>query len=473
MTPLPVTVVIPAKPRGALRSWRRLVTLVREGGRDTFATEGQWLDPGVAYEIPAKAIVLACDLFAGQRIVSMSVPGKDAGAGLEVVKSWTLKGPLGKRVTDYVARRLAPDAATHAAAPVEDLPNRHDGICPFCRQPVTRHQGVAVTRGGVKRPAHRKGECPPPPPLPEREEPNMYGGACALCGGWVAPEAGAAVLARSPEPGSKAKYQPVHLKDCPPPPPGPVNARWGWCAQCCEEVGAGEGCWPPAPDTPGAPERVLVHHPECPVERLPDVATWVVKPPGPDRYYAAGDVIRARIDTRNGGPAIPPDAPGHRVLADVTGYVQIYGYVRDVVKSPIRLRVRACTEEEAAPLVAEDVMAVLSATRHGPGFRAAWTAEQIGDKKPWVAELTGWNPSYGYDRDFLRAKADYSGANSRETRGVQFTWTLQLDRVYEAWWMRSWSDHQRAYLRVTPEGDVRRIGREEAEAWLSLPASAR
>jgi hypothetical protein len=468
---MPVAVVIPEKPRGSLRSWRRLITAVRDGARNSLGMDGQWLDGGASYEVPAASVILACDRFPGQRNVRMYVPDPGARAGLRNVKAWDLKAPLGKRVTGFVDRRLAPGASGHKAVLLGDLPNRYDGTCMFCRQPVARHAGIlARTRAdGRGRVAHRKGECPPPVPAPERTEPNLYPGACVLCGAWVAEGTGAAVLAPSPERGSEARYQPVHTGGCPPPPPGPVNARDGWCSRCCERVGAGEGCWLPGPG--GAPGRILSHHyPACPHPPAA-VPTWVVRVR--EGRPAAGDVIRARIDTRDGGPVIAPETPGYRVLSDATGYTQIYGYVTGTWPSPWRARVRACTEEEAGTLLAEDVLAVLAVTRHGPGFRAVWTAEQIGPRKPWVAELTGWSPSYGYQRSFLRPKTDYSGANRAGTRGVKLSFTLRLDTVYEAWRMTSWTGEERLFLLATPGGDVRCIGREEAEAWLSVPSSAR
>jgi hypothetical protein len=465
MMPLPVAVTVPPIPRGSSRSWRRLITTVAEGASGSRGMDGAWLDSGCAYEIPVGAVVLACDTFSMQRNVRMYTPDESVPGGLRLVKGWDIKAPLGKAVTGFIARRLAAGAANHKAVPVDGLPNRYDGTCMLCSQPVARHEGITAKDrdDGRTRVAHPKGACPPPPPLPAREEPNKYAGACRLCGGWVEAGTGAAVLAKSPEPGSKANYQPVHLADCPEPPPGPLNSRHGWCSECFEEVGQREGCWMPGPGTPAA--RVLVHHPRCP-RPADTVPTWVVR--APEGYPRAGEVIRARIDTRNGGPVISEDIPGYRVLTEDTGYTQIYGYITDVIPSPMRVRVRACDAEEACPLIEEDAAAAAAVTVHGPGFRGQWAVEQIGDKKPWVAEITGWHPSYGFERAFRRCKVDYSGTNKRGTRGTMFCWTLELDTVYEAWWMRSWSDHHRAFLRVTPDGDVEQIGRGEVEAWLAV-----
>lgn len=40
--------------------------------------------------------------------------------------------------------------------------------------------------------------------------------------------------------------------------------------------------------------------------------------------------------------------------------------------------------------------------------------------KPWIAEITGTDPKYGFTRDFLTGQKDYSEASGAGNRGVWF-----------------------------------------------------
>jgi len=453
-------VVIPEEPAGAVRSWRKLVSAVDGGRGGAYALRGGWLDPDKAYELPASALVVACDTFPEVREVVLY---KAAGGTLETVKQWTLRTPLGKRVTDFTARRLAPGASGHRAVPLEDLANRYDGRCRTCRQPVPALTGRAWTaRDGSRTVAHREGECPPPPPPPPRVEPNLYADACLWCGGWVAAETGAAILGEQAEPGRRGLYRAVH-QVCPPDPlPGPVNSREAWCSECSGIVAGQAGCWVLQPGG----GRLLRHHPACP-GTAPAEPRWIVGAEG-----RTGDAVTARADLRRGGPAIPETVPGYRILDDQGLYIQFYGVITAVIRGRYgkwETQVRAATLDEAAPLVAAEAEQALIAAPHDPGFRGAWHAEIIGPHRPWLARLTGYDPDYGLRRVFLRPKEDWLDANRKGTRGVQCWWTLELNEVYEACWRQTWNSELREFLRVTPEGDVTTITREEAEAWLAMP----
>jgi hypothetical protein len=455
-------VVIPEEPAGAVRCWRKLVTAVQPGGRDAYALAGAWLDADKAYELPEGAAVIACDRFPeNTEVVLYQV---HAGV-LDTVKAWPLKAPLGKRVTDFTARRLAKDAAGHKAVPLEELANLYDGRCAHCRQAVHALTGVRWRDRDGEHTAHRKGECPPPPPPPPRVEPNMYGGACLWCGGWVEPETGAAVLGEAAEPGQRGRYRAVHREPCPADPlPGPLNSRDGWCSECCGIVPARAGCWLLQPDG----TRQLHCHPRCPGPG-PDGPGWVVRT---ESAHSAGEVIAARADLRNGGPAVQAGVPGYRALDDHGLYIQFCGVITAVIRGRYgkwETQVRAASWEEAAPLLAAEAEAALIAAPHPPGYRGAWHAEIIGPHRPWLARLDGHDPDYGFRREFLRPKEDWLDANRKGTRGVQCWWTLALNEVYEACWRLTWNDERRGFLRVTPGGDVVTITREEAEAWLSMP----
>jgi hypothetical protein len=457
----PAAVVIPEEPAGAVRTWRKLVTRVDPGRSGAYALAGAWLDADKAYELPDLAMVVACDTFPEVReIVLYQV----RNGVLATEKRWTVKAPLGKRVTDYTARRLARDAGAHKAVSLEDLANRYDGRCRTCRQPVPALSGRTWTnRDGSREVAHREGECPPPPPPPPRVEPNLYADACLWCGGWVAAGTGAAVLGEQAEPGRRGRYRAVHRDPCPASPlPGPVNSREAWCSECCGIIAQHAGCWVLQPGG----RRLLRHYPACPGAG-PGEPRWIVNAEG-----STGDAVIARADLRRGGPQVPLGAPGYRILDDYGLYIQFYGVVTGVIRGrggKWETQVRAATLDEAAALIAAEAEQALIAAPHDPGFRGAWHAEIIGPHRPWLARLTGYDPDFGFRREFLRPKEDWLDANRKGTRGVQCWWTLALNEVYEACWRVSWNDERRGFLRATPEGDVVTISREEAEAWLSMP----
>lgn len=92
--------------------------------------------------------------------------------------------------------------------------------------------------------------------------------------------------------------------------------------------------------------------------------------------------------------------------------------------------------------------------------------------RPWVAEIRGLSPRYGYDRQFLRAKADYKRANSRGSRGVVLWWTLESGRVYEARYRTSWKVWEHRFIAVADDGDIKDLTEEEVRAWLASKGSA-
>jgi hypothetical protein len=112
------------------------------------------------------------------------------------------------------------------------------------------------------------------------------------------------------------------------------------------------------------------------------------------------------------------------------------------------------------------VAVIFSAELIGPGFDWTHSGRPMRDMLPWLAELTGTDPNYGFRRRFLRANADYTRANAKGTRGVWLHWSLHPGRIYEAKYLTSarasWT---RRYLTVTDEGEIRDLTREEAQAW--------
>lgn len=460
-----VAAVIPPEPDGATRSWRKLVRAVQPGADSTFGLDGPFLTPDLAYELPDDAIVVTCDRYDQRRVITVM---RAADSALEVIKAWEMKGPLGKRAADWVRRRLAPGAPAHQAVLIEEEPNRYDGRCRRCRNPVPAGTGHAWRDGetGQWKVYHRKGQCLPPPPPPQRVEPNWRGGPCFRCGGWVEREEGAAVLTCTPAAGEKAEYAPVHAGDCPSDPAaGPANQRKGWCGRCNMPLRPGEGCWQARDDNPA--RMMLACHPRCPTEG-PAFPVWYVRVH--DARPGDGDVILARAAPWSGRVPVPDAAPGYRLLPGAQGLVQFAAVVLDTIDGPyggVRARVRAASWEEAAALLAEDAAARAAAAPFEPGFRAQWTAAQYLDRKPWLAEVTGYDPKYGYEREFLRAARDWRTGSASGHR-LEYCWTLQLNKVYQACWPDGARRTRKAFLRATPEGDVTEISEEEVTGWLAL-----
>lgn len=476
-----VTLVVPGTPEGAVKAWRRLVTGIDPAARPgAWQVTGPWLRPAGAYQLPDGAVVLLCDQYDDRREVTMATtaPGE-----LLPVKTWTLKGPIGKRVTAFIARRLPAGSDRWRSLLLDEVPNRRPGRCPDCRRWVAPGAGriVADTTSGRHQVAHPRGACPPPPQV---IAPNRRGEPCYLCADWVEPGTGVAVRLAEKDPVTRSWYRAAHQTvpgGCPPGAlPGPVNRSPGWCADCGELVRPGSGYW--SPDE----ENLLRHARACPV---PSVAgpTWIVRRPRHEPRYQTGQVRRVRVDLRSGPaviwpedqlvpftirrpdqPPLPASAPGLRVLG--ASYVEMVGVVIETIGGSHggqRARVRAATTGEAADLLAEDTTDALEARPDGGAFPARWTAEKMGDSCPWVAEITGRCPDYGYRREFLAPDRDHRRANARGTRGVRFGFTLLPGRVYEAREPLTRHRHQRLFLRATPAGDVIEIAREEVEAWLN------
>ncbi len=92
----------------------------------------------------------------------------------------------------------------------------------------------------------------------------------------------------------------------------------------------------------------------------------------------------------------------------------------------------------------------------------------VGKASPriWAAEITGKDPRYGLSRSFLRAKLDYSRANSKGSRGVEACYILYSDHVYEVNAAVSWKRNRRYFCRVDDGGNIVEISREEVDEWL-------
>jgi hypothetical protein len=79
----------------------------------------------------------------------------------------------------------------------------------------------------------------------------------------------------------------------------------------------------------------------------------------------------------------------------------------------------------------------------------------------WVAEITGPDSKYKYQRKFLRLKKDYSRSNSKGSRGVYAEYILDSGRLYEV------KDFKNRYFcTVSDDGDIIKLNESEVQEWL-------
>ena len=477
-------VVVPDAHLDASRSWRRLIQAINPAEKGAFALDGPNLSPGVAYEVSDGALIVAVDKLSDGFLVRLL---RVTEHELAEEKAWELKNALGKRVVDYIQRRLAPTADRHRAARAETIPNQWSARCAECGRTVRPGEGIVLPRPfgmpGTATVTHRPGACPPPP---EVISPNRRSEPCLVCGRWVPAGTGVARRRTQPDEHSGSWYQACHDGECPPDAPiGPVNRRAGWCTDCGELVQPGQGWRDPGEE--GWPLRHLEG--TClPPKPYP---TWIVRRSRHEPAMEVGQVRRVRVDLRGGtgegwggllswavwrrpdNKPVPPAVPGFRVLRE--DYVEMVAVVLETVGEGRRqrARVRAATPEEASELLLSEMrQAAETPLPHTEvGFKADWSAERIGDCRPWLAEIVGRHPDFGYERVFPPFRADYSRSNSRGTRGVWYHWTLTPGRVYEVDYPVTRHTGRREFLRATPDGDVVTITREEVEAWLNTAAA--
>lgn len=469
-----VRVLIPATSAEARSGWRRLITGHAPDGTGSRALLGPFLHPGYACTLPLGAMVVTCDKQPDRWLITASTVTSD---GLQELHTpWVRRSPLGQREVKYLAKRLAPDAARHTVIDRE-RPNKEPGRCRICGQQVPAGEGILTGTHGSWRLVHRS-QCPPrPAELPT----NRFAGRCTHCNGWVEVRTGYAVLVDSRPPVEPTdadkmagRYRPAHHAPCPEnAPPGPPTAYVEWCASCRQRMPAGAGYWD---------GRLPRHRNRC-ADPLPG-PTWIVRR-RTDKDIPAGTVLRARFTPGPGEPAIPTDAPGARLLG-AGGFGELIAVVIDAAVRPgrrTRAQIRPASWTEAEALLAEDLSGALTARPAAQGFTARFVREQIAGDRPWLAEITGRDPLYGFQRSFLRAQLD-ANPDAPRGRGVWYCWTLAPNRVYQASWptepfnprwrelrRRGWSGRmtteQRAFVRTTAEGDVVDIEEKEVEAWLT------
>ena len=95
----------------------------------------------------------------------------------------------------------------------------------------------------------------------------------------------------------------------------------------------------------------------------------------------------------------------------------------------------------------------------------------IGKSAPsyWVARITGTDIRYGYQREFLHGKKDYTNANSIGSRGVEVSYLLESGNIYEVKKHVSWKRSVRYFCTVDDNGDIIDMSKEEVDQCLQKP----
>lgn len=95
--------------------------------------------------------------------------------------------------------------------------------------------------------------------------------------------------------------------------------------------------------------------------------------------------------------------------------------------------------------------------------------------KPWVARIHGFHDYYGYDREFMRARWDYSQANSTGSRGIYALYALEPG-VYEINERISRKRQRRYFILVADtelhDAEYWEITQEEVDEWLKENATS-
>lgn len=418
-----VQAIIPPGLPGATKTWRKTLTEVSSKHSKGYAFMGDWLDAGARYAMPQCGLILGYDRVDEQHVITVwraDADGLPAAVKTITRKGRTWAGPATTKAITKLAE-AHPWPQGRSATMVKAGPNREPGRCRICREIVPAGEGTWY-QGSV---LHVSGGCP--------QLRNDHAGACHRCGSWIEVRQG--VLVRGPDTvvhgGPVRQWRVVHPGDCPPleefvdqpdAPPLP-NKYPGQCGTCWQTVDAQAGIY----------RAKRVWHPEGGCPPAGDEPTWVVHTSRPGRYlpradrgFTNGQVLRATVSTSV--MPVPADAPGVRPVR--AGWVSMVGvivaeaapfYSRQADgDTPAGLapgedgwvftgRVRAATEQEAAPVLAKEGARARRADLTRQGEQLARHDDRVRPEvvDPAVLELPGvhvgrraiipgsWTSSYG------------------------------------------------------------------------------
>ena len=94
--------------------------------------------------------------------------------------------------------------------------------------------------------------------------------------------------------------------------------------------------------------------------------------------------------------------------------------------------------------------------------------------RPWVARITGFDDEYGYKREFMRGRWDYTNASSTGRRGIFVYYALEPG-LYQVHERISWKHSKRYFILVQNvelyDSEIQKITQEEADQWLKKNCS--
>lgn len=81
-------------------------------------------------------------------------------------------------------------------------------------------------------------------------------------------------------------------------------------------------------------------------------------------------------------------------------------------------------------------------------------------ERPWIARVTGLSKQFGLDREFVKGVYDYTHATKANGKGTCLYFSLPPG-LYEVYQPTSWKHERRYFVRVTEDGEVQEIGKDE------------
>lgn len=72
-------------------------------------------------------------------------------------------------------------------------------------------------------------------------------------------------------------------------------------------------------------------------------------------------------------------------------------------------------------------------------------------RRPWVAEIVGYDRRYKFCRSFVRGQVDYSEANSQGSRGVMLHFHVPDGAIVEMFRYCTWRRSERGFYRIVGE----------------------
>lgn len=80
--------------------------------------------------------------------------------------------------------------------------------------------------------------------------------------------------------------------------------------------------------------------------------------------------------------------------------------------------------------------------------------------RPWVARLNGVDPHWGFQREFVKGVYDYSYSSKGTGKNTYIYYHL-APGLYELYYPISWKHDERYFARVSDDGEIERITKDE------------